>query len=167
MHSAHHLQGFWNSTANRAILYKSKQCNENFKKILPDFFVTKLHNMGTVGLLWTPGIKMGHFELTQDHLDPEDPKGMRRSLCLFCSKPLQYGCLWTPLDPSSQDLAIWPDSGPPEPRGHRGYVKVTLPFLFQTPTIWVSMDSHWTPAMISEVIRTLEAKFWAQGPFGP
>ena len=25
----------------------------------------------------------------------------------------------------------------------------------------------WTPAMISEVIRTLGSKFWAQGPFGP
>ena len=79
------------------ILYKSKQCNENFKKILPDFFVTKLHNMGTVGLLWTRGIKMGHFELTWD---TEDPEGMRRSLCLFWSKPYNMG-LQTSLDPSS------------------------------------------------------------------
>ena len=102
------------------------------------FFVPNPYNMGVYGLPWTLAVKIWQFDLTQDHLDPEDTEGMRRSLCSFCSKPLQYGYLWTPLEPSSQDLAIWPDSGPP---GHRGYAEVTLPFLFQTPTIWVSMDS--------------------------
>ena len=73
----------------------------------PDFFFSlKLNILGTNGLPWTPAVKIWQFDLTLDHLDPEDPEGMRRSLCFFCSKPLQYGCLWTPLDPSSQDLAI-------------------------------------------------------------
>ena len=41
------------------------------------------------------------------------PKGMQRSLCLFCSQPQQYGCQQTPLDTNSQDLPFWADSGPP------------------------------------------------------
>ena len=60
-----------------------------------------LGTLHTHELPWTPATKIWHFELTQDHLDTE---GNRRSLCQFCFKPLQYGCLWTPLDPSSQDL---------------------------------------------------------------
>ena len=66
--------------------------------------------MGVYGLPGT--VKIWHFELTQDHLDTDVTEGMRRSLRLFCSQPLQYGCLWTPLDTSSQDLAILADSGP-------------------------------------------------------
>ena len=63
----------------------------------PDFFFSlKLNILGTNGLPWTPAVKIWQFDLTLDHLDPEDPEGMRRSLCSF---------------------------------------------LFQTPTIWVSMDS--------------------------
>ena len=33
------------------------------------------------------------------------------SLCHFSFKPLQYGCLQTPLTPSHQDLTFWADSG--------------------------------------------------------
>ena len=99
------------------------------------FFVPNLYNMGVYGLPWTPTSKIWDFELTQDHLDPEDTEGNRRSLRPFCSQPLQYGCLWTPLDPSNQDLTFWANSRPP---GHRGYVEVILPFLFQTPTIWAT-----------------------------
>ena len=58
-------------------------------------------------------VKIWHFELTQDQLDTDVTEGMRRSLRLFCSQPLQYGCLWTPLDTSSQDLAFLADSRPP------------------------------------------------------
>ena len=73
------------------------------------FFVRNPYNMGVYGLPWTPAVKIWQFDLTQDHLDPEDPEGMRRSLCLFCSKPLQYGCLWTRMDPSND---FWGDSHP-------------------------------------------------------
>ena len=75
---------------------KANNVTKILKKSSLIFFVTKLHNMGTVGLLWTRGIKMGHFELTWD---TEDPEGMRRSLCLFWSKPYNmgvYGLPWTP-----------------------------------------------------------------------
>ena len=119
----------------RAILYKSKQSNQNELICALEKNPWKPGNMGTNELPWTPTSKIWHFELTQDHLDTEDTEGNRRSLCLFFSKPLQYGCLWTPLDPHIQDLTFWADSGP------WGYAKVTLPFLFQTPTILVSMDS--------------------------
>ena len=40
--------------------------------------------MGTIGFLWTPVVKMGHFELTWDPEDMEEPEGMRRSLCFVC-----------------------------------------------------------------------------------
>ena len=94
--------------------------------------------MGVYRLLWSTAIEMSHFELTWD---PEDSKGVRRSLCHFCFKPLQYGCLWTPLATSNQDLTFWADSGPLGHWGHRGFAEVTWSFLFQTPTIWVSTDS--------------------------
>ena len=83
-------------------------------------FVPNPHNMGVYRLPWTSAVKFWHFELTQDHLGTEDTEGDRRSLCPFCSKPLQYGCLWTPLDPHIQDLTFWADSGPPGHWGHRG-----------------------------------------------
>ena len=88
------------------ILYKSKQCHENFQNYFFQFFATKPYNVGVYGLPWTQACKIWYFELTQDHLNPEDTEGMRRSLCLFCSKPLQYGCLWTCLDLSNQDLTF-------------------------------------------------------------
>ena len=65
--------------------------------------------MGIIGFLWTPGINMGHFELTldpevyglpwtptvkswhfeltQDHLDTDNTEGMQRSLCFLFSTP--------------------------------------------------------------------------------
>ena len=104
-------------------------------------FVSNPCNMGVYGLPWTPAIKIWHFKLTWDPKDTEDTEGTRRSLCHFCFKSLQYGCLWTPLDPSNQDLTFWADLGPQGHWGHRGYPEVTLSFLFQTLTIWVSMDS--------------------------
>ena len=69
-------------------------------------FVPNPYNMGVYGLAWTPAFKFWHFELTQDHLGTEDAEGVQRSICLFCSKPLQYGCLRTRLDPSIQVLAF-------------------------------------------------------------
>ena len=54
------------------------------------FFVPNPYNMGVYGLPRTPATKIWHFELTQDLLDTEATEGIRRSLCLFCSKPLQY-----------------------------------------------------------------------------
>ena len=45
------------------------------------------------------------------------------------------------MDQISEDLAFLADSGPPGHRGHRGYAEVTLPFLFHSPTIWVSTIS--------------------------
>ena len=51
--------------------------------------------MGTVGFLWTPGIKMGQFDLIWD---PEDTEGMWR-FCLFVPNPYNvvvYGIPWTP-----------------------------------------------------------------------
>ena len=86
-------------------------------------FVRNPNNMCVYRLPWTPAIAIWHFELTQDHLNTEDTEGARRSLCLSCSKPLQYGCLRTSLDPSYQDLSFWADSGPP---GHWGCAEVTL-----------------------------------------
>ena len=90
--------------------------------------------MGVNRLPWTPAVKIWTFDLTQDHLDPEDTEGNQRSLCPFCSKSLQYGCLQTPLEHSIQDLEIWADSRPTGHWGHRGYAVVT-------PIILVSMDS--------------------------
>ena len=81
------------------------------------FFVPNPYNMGVYGLPWTQAIKIWHFELTQDHLEAEDSKGMRRLLCFSSSKPLQYGCLQTPLVTSDQDLTFWAESGQP---GHWG-----------------------------------------------
>ena len=89
----------WDRRNRTDILYKSKQGNKNFQKSSPKIFVTKPSNMSTVGFLGTPGNKIGHFELTQDHLDTEDTKGMRRSLCLFVPNPYNmgvYGLAWTP-----------------------------------------------------------------------
>ena len=57
--------------------------------------------MGVYGLPWTPAVKIWQFDLTQDHLDPEDTedtKGMRRTLCLFVPNPYNkgvYGLAWT------------------------------------------------------------------------
>ena len=59
----------------------------------------------------------------------------------ICWKPLQYGCLRTPLDPSNQDLTFWADSGPRGHWGHQGCLEVLLQFLLETPTICVSTDS--------------------------
>ena len=70
------------------------------------FFVQNPYNMGVYGLPWTSAVKIQHFELTQDHLDTEDTEGLQRSLCHSCFKPLQYGCLRTPLAPSNQDLTF-------------------------------------------------------------
>ena len=81
------------------------------------FFVPNPNNMGVYRLPWTQAIKIWHFELTQDHLETEDSKGMRRLLCFSSSKPLQHGCLQTPLVTSNQDLAFWAISGQP---GHWG-----------------------------------------------
>ena len=71
----------------------------------------------------TAAVKIGHFELTQDHLDTDVIKGLHfeltqdnldsqvteglwRSLGLFCFKHLQYGRLLSPQDTRSQDLAV-------------------------------------------------------------
>ena len=70
------------------------------------FFVPNPYNMGVYGLPWSPAIKIFHVELTQDHLETEDTEGNQRSLCPFCSNPLQNGCLLTPLDPTNQDLTF-------------------------------------------------------------
>ena len=42
----------------------------------PDFFLLKFNILGTNGLPWTPAVKIWQFDLTLDHLDPEDPEGM-------------------------------------------------------------------------------------------
>ena len=56
------------------------------------YLVPNPYNMGVYGLPWTPAVKIWKFDLTQDpDLDPEDTEGMQWS-------PLQYWCLWTPLD---------------------------------------------------------------------
>ena len=56
------------------------------------FLVPSPYNIGVYGLPWTPAVKIWKFDLTQDPgLDPEDTEGMQWS-------PLQYWCLWTPLD---------------------------------------------------------------------
>ena len=80
----------------------------------------------------------GHFFFAPNpyNMGVYRPKGMQRSLCLFCSQPQQYGCQQTPLDTNSQDLPFWADSGPPGHWCHQGHF-----FLFQIPTIWVSTDS--------------------------
>ena len=74
------------------------------------FLVPNPYNMGVYRLHWSQAIKIWHFELYQDNLDTEDSKGMQRSLCLFVPNPYNgCNCLWTPLNPSSQDSAFWAD----------------------------------------------------------
>ena len=69
------------------------------------FFVPNPYNMGVYGLPGTPTVKIWHFELTQDHLDTDDTKGMRSGgPFVFCSQPLQYECLRTPWTPT---VKIW------------------------------------------------------------
>ena len=50
--------------------------------------------------------KIWHFELTWDPKTTEVTKGVRRSIYHFCHTHLQYGCLWTLLDPNNRDLAF-------------------------------------------------------------
>ena len=50
--------------------------------------------MGVHRLPWTKGVKIWQFELTYDHLDTEDTKGIQRSLHLFVPKPYK----WVPRD---------------------------------------------------------------------
>ena len=56
--------------------------------------------MGTVGFLWTPGMKMGYFKLTWDPEDTEDPEGIRLFVFLFPTPTIWvstvYGFPWTP-----------------------------------------------------------------------
>ena len=50
----------------------------------------------------------------------------------FCSKPLKYGCLQTPLKLKSQDLVVWAELWPPGHWGHQGYMEVTSSFCSKT-----------------------------------
>ena len=67
--------------------------------------------------------RRGHFFFAPNpyNIGVYRPKGMQRSLCLFCSQPQQYGCQQTPLDTNSQDLPFWADSGPPGHWLHQGH----------------------------------------------
>ena len=103
------------------------------------FFVPNPYNMSVYGLPWTPTVKLwhldradsvppghwwrwGHFFATNPYnMGVYRPKGMQRSLCLFCLQPQQYGCQQTPLDTNSQDLPFWADSGPPGHWLHQGH----------------------------------------------
>ena len=66
---------------------------------------------------------------------------MRRALCLFCSKPYNmgvYGLPWTPA------VKIWHfglTQDHLDTEDIKGMQRSLCPFLFQTPTIWVCMDS--------------------------
>ena len=43
--------------------------------------------MGVYGLPWTPAVKIWQFDLTQDHLDPEDPEGIEGHFVFFVPNP--------------------------------------------------------------------------------
>ena len=55
--------------------------------------------MGVCGLPWTPAVKIWQFDLTKDHLDPEDPEGIEGHFVFFVPNPYNmdvYGLPWTP-----------------------------------------------------------------------
>ena len=80
--------------------------------------------MGVYALPWTPAIKIDILSWPKDL----GPWGCAEVPYLFCPKPLQYGFLGTPLDPSNQDLTFWANLGPPGQWGDRGWADVLFHF---------------------------------------
>ena len=81
----------------------------------------------------------------------------------FSLKTLQYGHRWIPLDPGNKNGTFWADSGPQGYWGHRGYAKVTLPFLFKTRTLWVFVDSP-GPQQLRFIILSWLRTSWTLRP---
>ena len=103
--------------------------------------------MGVNGLPWTPATKIWDFWANSDPLEGPGSHfkfGGKFKIFQIFHKLLQYGCLWTTMDTSNQDLTFlsWlrPAKGFWGPFQIWREIQICSTYS-QIPVLWVSMDS--------------------------